>query len=583
MSPTSLHIAVLLSGLAAIPAAGNKEIKALQATVATQAARLQVLEQSLRTGVCLAPAKSGGSKLKGSEACTPLDVDPEPELAAFRAAERRRAAAKKQELLTTVFNVSVGKPITALAISSGLLDNKGVPRVVAAADTSGTLHIFERTGALALSLPPSSETSASIISSIVIGPKEDPFVAAGTVGGEVTLYNLSLPRVRNAPSPLGSSPPAPPTTAKLAMRAPAQLDEHGQPVAILSMETYMRARKTMLAVGDASGALRLLFRNGTPRTAMPIGGAVRAIERNKEGVFLGVAADGKGLQLYDQGRGTNAPIACEGGAEGDEAAEGGGAPVVSIAWDVQLPQLVYAGTAAGDIRIYNSKARSRQLGGKYGNESRMATACKLVTVIRGHEAAEVQLAPLKGYLVSVASRLLVTHNVTGLYSRTRDDPFALVGRTLPAGAEASAAPLVAGARQGHVVVGAGASGELTLLASKLVFKEEPKDGGSFGLGALADTSSGGPAWLLRNPLVLGVIMMVVFWQTNKHYKGNDGGGGKGGAGGLDADMLRTLEAMRAGGGGGGDLGDLSGLAGLGGARGGRGGGGSSRIEEIDSK
>lgn len=346
---------------AASASANEKTVKALQATVAAQAVRLQALEAQLRTGVCATPPK--GSK---QDRCMPLDVDPEPELLAFRAAERRRMVAKKQEQLTTIFNVSVGAPLTALAVSSALLDNKNVPRLVAVADASGTLYVYDRTGELSVTVPALSETSAATISTIVIGPKEDPFVATGTLGGEVALYNLTLPRIRaasakpDAPPP----PPPPPVSLTLAMRAPAQLDASGAPIPVLTLESYMRARKSLLAVGDASGALRLLHRNGSQRSVVSVGGAVRALERNKEGVFVAVAADGQGVLLYDMSKPAPVPTACSN--VGSDVGEGVSpeASVVSVAWDVQLPQLVYAGTDAGEIRIYNSKARHRQLGGK---------------------------------------------------------------------------------------------------------------------------------------------------------------------------------------------------------------------------
>ena len=135
----------------------------------------------------------------------------------------------------------------------------------------------------------------------------------------------------------------------------------------------------------------------------------------------------------------------------------------------------------------------------------------------------------------------------------------------------------------HAVVSARM--QVWLLASKLPFKEESKEGGSFGLGSF-DGAGSGPMWLLRNPLVLGVIMMLVFWQTSKMWSKNGAGGpGAPGSGaGLDPDVLRTLEAMRGSGGRGGggafgaEFGDFGG-----GRGGGRGGGGGGRIEEIDSK
>ena len=81
--------------------------------------------------------------------------------------------------------MQVGSPLTALAISTNILD-KGVPRVVAAADVSGSLHLYDREGELSLTLPPTEETSAARVSSIVIGAREDPFIATATSGGEVS-------------------------------------------------------------------------------------------------------------------------------------------------------------------------------------------------------------------------------------------------------------------------------------------------------------------------------------------------------------------------------------------------------------
>eukprot|EP00900_Chrysochromulina_parva_P020682 jgi/Chrpa1/3247/Chrysochromulina_OHIO_Genome00009094-RA len=503
---------VAIALTAATPAsASEKALKTLHATVAAQSARIQSLEAQLRTGVCATPPKpSGGKQSKAPERCVPLDVDPEPELAAFRAGERRRAAAKKQELLTTVFNVSVGKPLTALAISSALVDHKGVPRLVAVADASGALHLYDRAGELAASVPATGETSAAIISSIIFGTKDDPFVATGSVGGEVALYNLSLPRLRSSPTSAsgGPLPPPPPTTLTLAMRASPLLDERGAPVPVLTLTSYLRSRRTLLAVGDGSGALRLLHRNGTQRASVPVGGAVRVVERSKDSVHFAVAADGvAGIQLVDLSKSVPVPLVCALWGTTDEGAEvraSEGAEVVSLAWDVQLPQLLYAGTASGEMLVFNTKSRSRQPN-KYGNGT-----------------------------------------------------------------------------ESHVAVGAGAAGELQLLFSKLAYKEErpesPAD--AFGFGGFGEGGSGnsGHSSLLRNPMVLGVIMMLVFWQSSKFYNKEKGGGPPGV--GLPPDLMRELESMRMSGGFGKEFADFGG--------GGSGGGravreSSSRIEEIGSR
>jgi len=115
--------------------------------------------------------------------------------------------------------------------------------------------------------------------------------------------------------------------------------------------------------------------------------------------------------------------------------------------------------------------------------------------------------------------------------------------------------------------------------SKLTYRD-PSEEFKFGGESMGDFAS--PTSLLRNPVVLGVIMMVVFWQTNKFW-GKGGGGGSGGGGGgrggdadfNPADMFKQLEAhqRRSGGGGGGgrDFGFGRDFGG---------GGGGSRIEDI---
>ena len=64
------------------------------------------------------------------------------------------------------------------------------------------------------------------MSAIVIGTKEDPFVAVGTRAGEVLLYNLTLPRPA-----VGKRPASGATSLTLAMRAAAELDAKGAPAA----------------------------------------------------------------------------------------------------------------------------------------------------------------------------------------------------------------------------------------------------------------------------------------------------------------------------------------------------------------
>ena len=319
-----------------------------------------------------------------------------------------------------------------MGISSSILD-KNVPKLVVAAGASGALHLFDRNGSLTFEQPP-DEAAGPTVNTMVIGPREDPFVAVGTVGGSLLLYNLSLPRGR-----VGSRTATTETKLTLATRVEPMLDSSGAPVPILTMDTYMRGRKAMLAVGDASGAVRLVFRNGTHRSTLAVGdGAVRAMERGgANNAWLAVGVDGTGVALYDMSKPNNAPLVCDGSEPGGVAC---GAPVSALSWDVQLTQLLYAAGSDGVISFYNSKARTRMGGqGPHGNETRMVTHCKLVTTVEGHTPSSLTLAPVKGYLLSASGALLAAHNVSGLYARTRNDPNVYLGRAL-AGAPACATP-----------------------------------------------------------------------------------------------------------------------------------------------
>ena len=300
-----------------------------------------------------------------------------------------------------------------------------------------------------------------------------------------------------------------------------------------------RGRRPMIAVGDRDGTIRLLNRNGTQRSTLETGGSVHAMERN--GAILAVGIKGAGVSIFDMAKPKVAPMSCE--ADPDASAD---AYPVSVVWDSQLTQLVYAGGSDGVVRIYNTKARSRQLGGTHGNESRMVTQCKLVSTIVGHEPSPLHLAAQKGWLFSTSRALLAVHNVSGLYDRKREEPTAMLGRPLPSSLPGTAG-LISGTGGTHLAYGGGAAGEIWMVESKLTYRD-PSEEFKFGGESMGDFAS--PTSLLRNPVVLGVIMMVVFWQTNKFWgkgggggSGGGGGGGRGGGGDADfnpADMFKQV-------------------------------------------
>ena len=543
--------------------AKDPDVKALASLVTSQAKAIKSLEMQI-------------SKLSKMKKGSCFDSGGEDELYAFHAAERERQAAKKQEGLMTLFNVTVGEVLTSLAVSSGLVE-KNIPKLVVAAGSSGTLYLYDTNGTLSLELPPDEEckqTSLCVVSAVVIGQKEDPFVAIGTAGGAVLLYNLTLPRKK-----IGNRAATTETKLSLSIRMEPQHDENGKPIAVTTLDTYSRGRKPMLAVGDASGAVRLLFRNGTQRSSLVAGsGPVTAMERGgNQNAWLAVSVEGAGVSTYDMAKPNAKPTHCEGSEPGGV---GGSATIVAVAWDVQLTQLLYAATSDGVIAVYNTKSRSRMSGqGEHGNETKMVTHCKLVTTITGHEASPLELTPIQGYLLSASPSLLAVHNVSGLYARTRDEPNVMLGRRL-----AGVSAVVAGTRAGHVAVGSGVAGELVLLGLKLPNQKKDDEGGVMSSMLGSGSGSGGSgANLMRNPLVLGGVMVLVFWQSGKLFggrnNGNGGsGGGRGGRGGgddfgpKDFDMGMLKQAM-----------DAAGAERQGGGRVGRGGSRAapqSRFEEL---
>jgi hypothetical protein len=90
----------LLSLFLAVGCCAELDAKALAALVQAQSKQIKALENKL-SGL----SRKVGSK--GSCAAGGDMDDPEPEVYSFKAIERQRAAAKKQEDLQTIFNVTV--------------------------------------------------------------------------------------------------------------------------------------------------------------------------------------------------------------------------------------------------------------------------------------------------------------------------------------------------------------------------------------------------------------------------------------------------------------------------------------------
>ena len=190
----SLAIAAWLGGgkkpneakeVAAAAASGDvaAQLSALSKAVQAQAARIAHLEGALAKGP---PTRQCAAEV------TPAGFDLQPELQPFKLAEAQRALKRQQEQVVSVFNVSIGTPIVAVALSTQLVE-KSVPRLAAAAGLSGALHLFDKAGDLVAKVQTAHAAHATI-TAVIFGTKEDPFVATAATDGQVLIYDLSLPK-----------------------------------------------------------------------------------------------------------------------------------------------------------------------------------------------------------------------------------------------------------------------------------------------------------------------------------------------------------------------------------------------------
>ncbi|KAL3899356.1 MAG: hypothetical protein SGPRY_012655 [Prymnesium sp.] len=475
MSPRMAWLLLALSRLEALrwgrSSSEESGESALSDAIAAQAQRIAALEKQLgrlSAQTCATPEPRGACA--AHEEAIAWERQEPVELLPFRLQERRRAWQRQRELLSTLFNVTVGAPVTALAISTHLVE-KGLPRFIMCADSTGSLHVFDREGKLLFSQP--TDLDGARITAISIGTKEEPIVATAATDGQIRMYNMTLPRparpVRSAKKGQDPLPTSPAVEFELtaALTIPSET-VNGSPIAIGSLELVLRGRRLLLLLGDAGGRIRTLHRNGTMRQAVSLGPEVTAMTRN--GNQLAVATADARLSLLEMNKFADEPLVC---AADSEDVEFESSSIVSLAFDAHLTQLLFASTAAGELRVYNTKARMRPPGG-----GKTSVVCKLVHSIKGHAASPVSLAAMKGFLL------------------------------------------------------------LVFLESKMQWKAD-------------DSRDGMPDMLsfFRNPMIIGLIMVLIFWQSSKHFnKANEGsinGFMKQDFRGLDPAMLRNLEKSQA--------------------------------------
>jgi len=479
----------------------------------------------------------------GSMERRPARVSPDAAaLGAFYAVEQDSG----EERLVPLFTASMGAPIRALALSRQIVF-QGSPLLVAAADAKGNLWVYNRSGELQLTAPLGHAPHSPIVG-LALGSRDDPFVASATSDGQIRIHNLTLPRLLSraaaAASALAGSSDVAEVPASLsldvALRIPSSGDDASSslrkralPAQIISLDSYTKDRRTQLLAIDAQGTVFTIARDGSVRKKVALGGAATATARN--GAVIAVATRGA-LLLVDISKPVAKPTACEASAllgsvsPGSSELHSGLGEITSLAWDLELPQLLYAATSSGEILLFNTRTRTRSRQAEPSASranaaaSRPGPACRLVERLRGHQPSTLSIAAVRGYLLSASPSLLAAHNVSGLYARAKLAPEAVYGKPLGkhtrssggaavliAASPAAASPLSSFSPAPPLVaLGHGPTGTLTLFSSRLPF-DKPK-----------------PEKLFRslpsNPLLVAVAVMGVVWAFAKAARALSGAG-----------------------------------------------------------
>lgn len=441
--------------------------------------------------------------------------------------------------LMPLFTVSIGSPIRALALSLHIV-YQGSPRLVAAADAKGNLWMFNRSGDVLLAAP-LGHSPASTVVGLAMGSREDPFIASATVDGHVRIHNMSLPlpsrlsvATRFAASSGAGRIDQAETPASLVLDVAMQIpvvefadDASARRAApappIVSVEVYTRRRKTLLLITDARGTLFTVARNGTVQRKLDLGSPASATARS--GTIIAVATT-NALVLVDLAKGGSTLTACESWQVGAPAGDGSFGEITSLAFDLELPQLLYAATGSGEVLVFNTRTRTRPSAERSAmpQDGGASSACRLVERLRGHQPSALALAAVRGYLLSASPSLLVAHNVSGLYSRSKQAPVAVCGRPLGKHSRSrSAAAILSAASPATnsplsstppspplVAVAFGPTGTLTLLSSRLPYERDKPE-----------RLFSGP---FSSPLLIGIAITALCYSLAKVWRGLTAGG-----------------------------------------------------------
>ena len=259
--------------------------------------------------------------------------------------------------------------------------------LLAVVDSTGLVKIYDSNSELVTEF----ESGHADVCAIAFDGQDDPILATSSRDGSMHVHNMTLwrdetiiagkrPRLpppekvvgEDGEERVGPRPkPIPPETKTSAgiglivqlesiadvpkLDAPAMIYSAGDlssanlsvDASITTMHIYnWRGQGKFVVAGDDAGALRLYARNGTLHKVLQHEHPIVALRRGGTSTFA--VSSGNGVNFLSASRFELTSMFCKGTLS----------PVVSLAYDVLSPGMLYAGLASGEVLAFNTKAKN---------------------------------------------------------------------------------------------------------------------------------------------------------------------------------------------------------------------------------
>ena len=494
---------------------------------------------------------------------------------------------------------------TLIAVAAAPVAGNAAPRLLVAADALGHLHVFDSVGrplmpptpislqdrvapaqVLGLSFlgsPPSGKQASASPLLLAVAVAHEVGSAQVAEGFALCIYRVQNARVptpehrvaidliheTNITWPKSKEPDALPLgrdgegkqLQRSKSKSTATADTAPRLIALESISSVGQGGARGRAAEGSKAALLAVRSDGVLLTLSHVGGVLAGVTTGVDGV-QSVRRSGSTMALLTRERllvvellRREPPRECT----IPESLAAAGGYLTSVAFDVQIPQLLYAASSLGTTLIFNSRARAKrpateddgaQSATGEGQRAPGATfECRWLddlTVEPGTESAEAQmLTAFRGYLVMLSDAALRARNVSSIYASGEPLPAALVhseplGITQPKRRARHAPPP--------------APRTVLAVGSLLLVESAREEGGQSVVKLYASTLPYEPAtpptWpqYVMAAAVLGITAIYQLYKRRGSSKeeedrGASGRGGRGNRGGRGAAPPRGLPGM----------------------------------------